>query len=524
MKTAMKKCWAMCCLFAIVLGLLCSCDSSSDYQSVIPKDSVAAIKINIGQLLNKSEVLEMKTVKDLAELGVSQSDASVESQRLLKAILKDPNASGLDVNQPMVAVFEGLNMKGLLTFAVSDKEALVNTLETLQKEFENIGVVISFDESEKGYTIINVFEPYDNISWDIAAFDKNKLVFAIAEKNPDVVPYMELAYEDQALSDSNFQAFINTQKDISIYYDLSILTEIMPLLQAQMPELNMGAYLGMMEGATGLVSLDFQQGKAVLDYEMINPSDELIAYYKQFVKKPNKKLLAYVPENSYLVTNMGVQNLSKCFDHLPEATNMFDEIGMKAEWLNDLNGDFAFAVSQSDDTNEPLLIFAAQCEDGELINFFENLLQQEAGLKEVAEQVYAIGGVSNKMPYYAGYKEDVMFFMPGSIYEQCVDGNKWKKLNKNFSKNSLASIFNNNGMVIDLNLATANIKKAFEDSYIGQDERMVLACLNSLESLTASYENDNLEGEVVLNFKDKENNSLKAVIQLIMTIVGSNIQ
>lgn len=79
-------------------------------------------------------------------------------------------------------------------------------------------------------------------------------------------------------------------------------------------------------------------------------------------------------------------------------------------------------------------------------------------------------------------------------------------------------------MVIDLNLATANIKKAFEDSYIGQDERMVLACLNSLESLTASYENDNLEGEVVLNFKDKENNSLKAVIQLIMTIVGSNIQ
>ena len=265
MKKTMKKCWAMYLLFAIAVGLFCSCDKSSNYLSVIPKDSVAAIKINIGQLLNKSEVLEMKAVKDLAELGASQADASIESQRLLKAILKDPNASGLDVNQPMVAVFEGLNMKGLLTFAVSDKDALINTLETLKKEFENIGVLFDFEENEKGYTSIYEFDPYGSIYGNIAAFDESKLVFAIAEKNPDVVPYMELEYEDQALSDSRFQAFVNAQKDLSIYYDLSILSEIMPLLQAQMPELNMGGYLEMMEGATGLVSLDFQQGKAVID-------------------------------------------------------------------------------------------------------------------------------------------------------------------------------------------------------------------------------------------------------------------
>ena len=523
MKKTMKKCWAMYLLFAIAVGLFCSCDKSSNYLSVIPKDSVAAIKINIGQLLNKSEVLEMKAVKDLAELGASQADASIESQRLLKAILKDPNASGLDVNQPMVAVFEGLNMKGLLTFAVSDKDALINTLETLKKEFENIGVLFDFEENEKGYTSINEFDPYGSIYGNIAAFDESKLVFAIAEKNPDVVPYMELEYEDQALSDSRFQAFVNAQKDLSIYYDLSILSEIMPLLQAQMPELNMGGYLEMMEGATGLVSLDFQQGKAVIDYEMINPSDELKAYYKQFVKKPSKKLLAYVPENSYLVANMGLQNLSKCFDYIPEATTMFNEIGLKAEWLNDLNGDFTFAISQSALTDEPLLMFAAQCEDGELINFFKKLLQQEAGLMQVAEQVYAIEGVSNKMPYYAGYKEGVMFFMPGSIYEQCVDGNKLAKLNNNFSKTSLASMLNNSGMVIDLNLASVDIKKALEDSYMSQDDRMLLACLNSFESLTASYENDNLEGEVVLNFNDKKNNSLKAVIQLIMNIAGSNL-
>lgn len=522
MKKTMKKCWAMCLLFAIAVGLFCSCDSSSNYLSVIPKDSVAAIKINIGQLLDKSEVLEMKAVKDLAELGANQADASIESQRLLKAILKDPNASGLDVNQPMVAVFEGLNMKGLLTFAVSDKDALNNTLETLLKELEKSGLDIELEDSEKGYTTINV-EAYEGHSYCLAAFDKSKLVFAIAEKNPDVVPYMELEYEDQALSDSRFQAFVNAQKDLSIYYDLSILSEIMPLLQAQMPELNMGGYLEMMEGATGLVSLDFQQGKAVIDYEMINPSDELKAYYKQFVKKPSKKLLAYVPENSYLVANMGLQNLSKCFDYIPEATTMFNEIGLKAEWLNDLNGDFTFAISQSALTDEPLLMFAAQCEDGELINFFKKLLQQEAGLIQVAEQVYAIEGVSNKMPYYAGYKEGVMFFMPGSIYEQCVDGNKLAKLNNNFSKTSLASMLNNSGMVIDLNLASVDIKKALEDSYMSQDDRMLLACLNSFESLTASYENDNLEGEVVLNFNDKKNNSLKAVIQLIMNIAGSNL-
>lgn len=523
MKKTMKKCWAMCLLFSIAVGLFCSCDSSSNYLSVIPKDSVAAIKINIGQILDKSEVLEMKAVKDLAELGANQADASIESQRLLKAILKDPNASGLDVNQPMVAVFEGLNMKGLLTFAVSDKDALINTLETLKKEFENIGVLFDFEENEKGYTSINVFDPYGSIYGNIAAFDKSKLVFAIAEKNPDVVPYMELEYEDQALSDSRFQAFVNAQKDLSIYYDLSILSEIMPLLQAQMPELNMGGYLEMMEGVTGLVSLDFQQGKAVLDYQMINPSDELIAYYKQFVKKPNKELLAYVPQNSYFVANMGIKNLSKGFDYLPEATTMFDEIGLKAEWLNDINGDFTFAISQSKQTEEPLLIFAAQCKDGNFIRFCENLLQQEVGLEEVADQVYALDGMSKQTNYFVGYKDGTMFLMPGNIYEQCVDGNKLVNLSKNFTKTSMSSILEENGMVIDLELIATDVKKAIKDSYIGQEERMILACLNSFESLTASYENNSFEGEVVLNFKDKENNSLKAIIQLIMNIAGSNL-
>ena len=522
MKKTMKKCWAMCLLFAIAVGLFCSCDSSSNYLSVIPKDSVAAIKINIGQLLDKSEVLEMKAVKDLAELGANQADASIESQRLLKAILKDPNASGLDVNQPMVAVFEGLNMKGLLTFAVSDKDALNNTLETLLKELEKSGLDIELEDSEKGYTTINV-EAYEGHSYSLAAFDKSKLVFAIAEKNPDVVPYMELEYEDQALSDSKFQVFVNTERDLSVYYDLSILGELMPLLQAQMPELNMGGYLEMMEGATGLVSLDFQQGKAVLDYQMINPSDELKAYYKQFVKKPNKELLAYVPQNSYFVANMGIKNLSKGFDYLPEATTMFDEIGLKAEWLNDINGDFTFAISQSKQAEEPLLIFAAQCKDGNFIRFCENLLQQEVGLEEVADQVYALDGMSKQTNYFVGYKDGTMFLMPGNIYEQCVDGNKLVNLSKNFTKTSMSSILDENGMVIDLELIATDVKKAIKDSYIGQEERMILACLNSFESLTASYENNSFEGEVVLNFKDKENNSLKAIIQLIMNIAGSNI-
>lgn len=522
MKKTMKKCWAKCLLFAIAVGLFCSCDSSSNYLSVIPKDSVAAIKINIGQLLDKSEVLEMKAVKDLAELGANQADASIESQRLLKAILKDPNASGLDVNQPMVAVFEGLNMKGLLTFAVSDKDALNNTLETLLKELEKSGLDIELEDSEKGYTTINV-EAYEGHSYSLAAFDKSKLVFAIAEKNPDVVPYMELEYEDQALSDSKFQVFVNTERDLSVYYDLSILGELMPLLQAQMPELNMGGYLEMMEGATGLVSLDFQQGKAVLDYQMINPSDELKAYYKQFVKKPNKELLAYVPQNSYFVANMGIKNLSKGFDYLPEATTMFDEIGLKAEWLNDINGDFTFAISQSKQAEEPLLIFAAQCKDGNFIRFCENLLQQEVGLEEVADQVYALDGMSKQTNYFVGYKDGTMFLMPGNIYEQCVDGNKLVNLSKNFTKTSMSSILDENGMVIDLELIATDVKKAIKDSYIGQEERMILACLNSFESLTASYENNSFEGEVVLNFKDKENNSLKAIIQLIMNIAGSNI-
>ncbi len=522
MKKAMKNCWAMSLIFAIAISVFCSCESTSNYLSVIPKEPVAAIKINIGQLLNKSELLEMKTIKDLAELGANQADASIESQRLLKAILKDPNASGLDLNQPMVAVFEGLNMKGLLTFAVLDKEALTNTLETILKELEKNGLDIELEKSEKGYTTINV-EAHEGRSYDIAAFDKSKLVFAIAEKNPDVVPYMELEYEDQALSDSKFQTFVNTERDLSIYYDLSILSELMPLLQAQMPEVDMNAYLEMMKDATGLLSLDFQQGKVVLDYLMINPSDELKAYYKQFVKEPNKKLLAYVPENSYLVANMGIKNLSKCFDYLPEATTMLNEIGLKAEWLNDINGDFTFAISQSIQTEEPLLILAAQCKDGDFVRFCENLLQQEADLKEVAEQVYALDGMSKQINYYVGYKDGTMFLMPGNIYEQCVDGNKLVKLNKNFTKSSTSSVLEENGMVIDFELIATDLKKALKDRYVGQEERMILACLNSFESLTASYENNSFEGEVVLNFKDKENNSLKSIIQLIMNIAGSNI-
>lgn len=533
-------------LFTLVIAMMfVACSSKDDYLSALPAQPFALSKVNVGNLITKSQVLEDAQVKGLLKKGINE--LSGDSRILLREVLENPDKTGLDFSRDVYFVMENFEQQigqiGLILFAVKDVDALKNMIKTLLADSEfNSNLTLASVEN------INTIE--DRKGNAVAAFDASKFVIAIAEKsNADALEYMKADNKESTRSDK-LNDFISLESDVSVFIDYGQIMRFVINSIPEMTEFNIEDF----KDASLSMALNFEPGQVVANahYQGFGKFNKI---YDEIIQVPNKDLLSYIPNNSYVVGNAGIKDLAKFIKLLPEiyvnqANKQMDEfnnriaqmdtlntqgknnnIKMKWELLNSLNGGIVVAVTPSIPSAnqlEPQFMVVAECKDSKLFDFIEMLMKLDGNQKpEVAKNVYALGlnkkidwdnhvwgedfkYIHKGYDYYLGYVDNKIFVMPENFYR-----NPLNALSNNFATNSLSSkIKDKYAFVVDVPAIINDLEQNIGKERV--NDKILLKNFRKIENVT--FEFDGTNSEFVVNLADKENNALKQIKDFVISL------
>lgn len=235
------------CLLFLLVAASCTRDNKPEpevtsYTAVIPADAYLVAKVQVQQLLDKSQL----QADDNARNALSQMLGTLlDDNELLQLMLDDPQSCGVDWQQPLLVAVDDLQRAtGVLSMAVNDTTVLGNFLRS-----NNLPRM---------------------------RFDERKLVISLNPRLPDVTRYLSLDDSLRADLSLDYSDFFAAPQDVALYYPSSSALEASALLpdpsHQDIPELREQAI-----GAHGLLTLDFGLGHITLTNQ-IEGSPEFAAY------------------------------------------------------------------------------------------------------------------------------------------------------------------------------------------------------------------------------------------------------
>lgn len=523
--------------------LFTACGSFSDYTEVIPNDPVVVAKVNIGNLLSKSDILADKQVNGIIKDAIDDECGSA-SRKLLKEIIKEPGKSGIDLTQPSYIILENVeHAKGFFLAAVNNSDDLKSLIETLLDDEELRFRNIYLEKKDGMFTI----EDKKGHAW--AAFDDSKFIFAFTNNNrPDATEYMNPT-ENSGEKPTGLKNFLSNNHDLATWIDYHQMARFfIPALQQEtgMPEVfNVSDF----EGSELIYSLNFEDGRIVGKYQFFG-NNKYIDAYKEMTANTTGDLLKYIPKNSYGAVQIGVKDLAKVFDLLPssvrsELDRELNKLNNKLaqtnnpfevsyELLNSLNGDITVGVTPmipEDKQDEPQFIIIADCKNSDLFDTIVKFLKLENNeLNEIGTDVYALNlnkridwsastwnyeryeydyvYVRRGYDYYFGYRDGKMFFIPENFYKSNL-----KPQSPNFSDNPLASDLTGiSNAVIDVHAILDNIEAT---EHLNRNERAIVSLCRAIKSANLNVDNNN-SCEIAVVLTDNDTNALKQLKDAIV--------
>jgi hypothetical protein len=97
----MKKLYVKLMTAALAVVILTGCGQKAGYMSALPGQSVVVAKVNVGNLLDESEVLSDNQVKGALKEIINETQG--ETRTLLREITQDPRTCGIDIDNPVFA-------------------------------------------------------------------------------------------------------------------------------------------------------------------------------------------------------------------------------------------------------------------------------------------------------------------------------------------------------------------------------------------------------------------------------------
>lgn len=538
----MKKLYVKLMTAALAVVILTGCGQKAGYMSALPGQSVVVAKVNVGNLLDESEVLSDNQVKGALKEIINETQG--ETRTLLREITQDPRTCGIDIDNPVYIAVENIeNVRGLVLMAVADEDKLKTSLSTLTNDN---------DINSMGWTLttngdVNTVEDYDGNA--IIAFDDEKLVVAFADGIADAMEYMTLSDADQEKC-KELEEFINEDADAAFYADYSQLMTLASRASREFDNLD----LSMFENAKYIATLNFEKGEAKLGWKFLG-NEQFEETYNKMFGAPNNDLLGFLPQGTWALAQVGVKNLacvedfvqgqlSRELNRMFERANAeFEERGVNAKigfnLLNSIEGDVVFAVTPVVDNGyreEPQIIFMAECANQNLFNTFINIYQVEnENLEKVGNNLYSLGYnkkvdwdnynwdgnytyIRKGYDYLFGYADGKMFLMPENLYDKCKSGSGLKEFSSNIKNNTVVydMIKGNNAGVLDITALVKEIAKVD-----ASDARDIANALDKLENLYLEIKSAN-EAELVLKTSDKETETLKQLKDICVKQVVRN--
>lgn len=500
-------------LMAVIIALV-SCDKKADYQSVIPASPAVAVKTNIGQILNKSELLKDVQISGLAKMAIS--NLPEEARTLYGNILNDPKACGIDIDQPAFAIVENVKpVKGFALLAVKDEAQLKKLIDVTIQQFG--GYSKPTLESAGGINEIK-----DQRGNTIMAFDAVKFVIPFAQGTTDAKEYMTPA-TDNGEKNSTFEAFIKKGSDIATYLDYNHIMDFAATLSPEMQGTNLDIY----KNVKLATYLNFENGKIVLDYK-VSGYDQAEEIYEKTTTAPDGKLFQYLPFDTWGVLQSGIKNTCAFQEYMPQETvAQFEELlnninkeldsekcdaKITLSLLSSIKGDLIAAIAapaNETQSEEPQGIVIAECADDKLFSTLKKIIQCKMGdaFQETAPNILKGYG------YCFGYADNKTFLMPENIFNQCYSNGKFKKLDKNLTNAKLYSTMKQNiGLAVDFGKIAQFMKSA------GDNKLAMAANIVSKFSEATIITRSATETEMQIIMSNGTTNALKQLKDMIFEI------
>lgn len=491
MKSAMLS--ALWTLALTVIFSACS-PEKENYLSSLPSESSVVIKLNVVQMIQKSNIMNNPMINGVLMQAEGQVPAPLKGK--FDEIKQDPRTAGLDLEKPLAisVIMDNLEEPQLVAVAaLSDADKF----DDLMVQFASTEEAIAIEKLNNGIQRIKI---QGNNEADFI-YNDNRIVMTI---DMDATQLIAQKAEQSILNNPNIKEFAESTNDYSIFLNYNWITEVFK--QQNHANISLPPTFDLIKGCSAFSTINFEQGK-VEGKTKVYANDDIKQMQETFYLKPSGKFIGMLPTDTYLAFNGGAKNASQIFDMLgekerQEAEKALQQIGLSKEIFNSIEGDVTLGIIN--DTNPmgiPGFILAAECKDS---NLFE-------AIKKITNTESVEGNLVNILGYFITYVDGSLIATTESIYNQCLAEGEIKDLKESLKNTPMKNALEKGGMTINFQAIADNDQL---NKMKGKREiKAILNALNQLNDFVAQY--DNLqEGSAVLTFKDPNKNALEQLISI----------
>lgn len=473
MKTISMKC------ISVLLVLLCvACTNSNRYANVIPKDAPIVTSVNLMALGEKASLKDYKGLIDMGLMQVQESDADLYEQ--LKGIVDDPSSLGLSLDDPLYVFMLEDGENGAAVMKVTDGDKVK---QLAQQFLPQQGIECTEEDGQLWIAAPAAIVVTDDLL--LVGPDRVTLEKLMEQSASESFTSTEL-WDDLATIKGDIKLSV-TQGKLMQANELVNNPDVLALYQA------MGIDLDECRTVAGL---DFQAGKVVMTSKNHN-SKEFEKMQKKLVGKVDGCFMKKMPANPAMWMTMNLDGkamaelMARIFSVVPETKSLnMEEIKPLIETID---GELSLAFNGLNAGGMiPDLTIFAQVKN----NIWEEKLKELTANQSVQE-----------MLDYGMVGDDVFYLTTNSE----VIANTGKNLSESVADEEWAA--NVDGTYAYFVVETDHIKQLAGMFLNTLEMKEINAALNLIEWAEAkSYSLD--EGEMTIHFSNKEENGLKQLIKL----------
>lgn len=506
----------------IVAGCIGNDGLLASKGDMVPDNAIAAVKVNADQLWNKALGEPGSRARDMWQTGKSMASMYAaefgEIGDVLRQILNDPDALGVDMKEPMVLSFAG-EISEMNDMDGQAEMCLVALLDNSDAFLKVADAAVTFAKAEAGVVVFKDVEKEDYTHYEFVVDEGVSVDLGVTEESAVLRFKFDSTGNTEGLSDSmlalfagegpqdtdGIEAFYDSDADLAAWGDFDAMLNVMlPVIEEEDPAIaeQLQPYIEMYAGAAIVYDLDFQDGKTVLNVGVYG-SEELEAYADKYNKKASDKFFKQLPEPAFVAFNAAIKDFAGIVDEMcrinPDYVDLLayleEEYDFNKELLNGFPGLVTFALTGAGLYSDvPAFGLMMECDES-VWEYAQEYLAEYAEADE--NGVYNIGEM-----VYIGYTD-------GYVYAK--DAETFNGLNSSsFADNAYAKTIAKGGAVVDLEALSADVLDdlASEISYYMEGEDL----LEYVTSVVVDPSDDFMSATVTVNMGDKNHNLLEKLV------------
>lgn len=501
-------------LLALLAILTNACSKQADYTDAIPVTASEVVSIDLKSLADKAGSKDTESQKALQQMLESmKGEMNAATFQQIEDVMKNPSQSGIDFNAPLYLFRDSLYEQGAIVAKVNDEGKLKEFLEAVQKEKITTDII---QENGYNYTTLN-----DNV---LLAFNASTLLATSytgksnLEKNKETV-----TASLQQTKDNSFGGSVLFKKMQGMSGDINMVFSSASLLQMYNLPINTKALkeTGNLKDAKMLAALSFKKGSIDLEMESYTENKEvkeLLEKHLKCIPPVKNTFLKYFPESTLALLTTGLDG-EKLYNALQENEEVRNNLSINdAEELKEIlglfDGDLTMGLTNVTLSHAPaFLAYATLKEDGALDKLYD---QKSPNATEWMKKIIKLDKGSyvykdRKMNIFFGERDKQMY----ATNDETLYKSVCKAADPSAMKTAYAGNLKGNQGAFVVNVeAILNLPIVQMVMGFGGKQAATYYLFASQVSYLQVTGNNN-KATVVMQLKNKDENALKQIVNLI---------